>query len=92
MDYEWDPAKAHTNRVKHGISFADAVMVFEDVYALTVLDEYESEERYITIGTDAFSRILVVVYTWRGTERIRIISARFAGRYERQQYTEGTNP
>ena len=34
-----------------------------------------------------FSRILVVVYTWRG-DSIRLISARKADRSERQQYLE----
>ena len=39
----------------------------------------------ITIGIDAFGRILVVVYTWRG-DNIRIISARKAVRSEVKQY------
>ena len=49
-------------------------------------DEYAEEERFITIGSDAFGHILVVVYTWRGQDTIRIISARKATRHERQQY------
>nr|WP_281167815.1 BrnT family toxin [Desulfotignum balticum] len=44
-----------------------------------------NEQRYITIGMDAFGRILVVVYTWRG-DNIRIISARKAVRSEVKQY------
>jgi uncharacterized protein (DUF4415 family) len=45
------------------------------------VDFREGERRYVTIGMDAFGRILVVVYTWR-EENIRIISARKAVRYE----------
>jgi len=45
----------------------------------------KNEQRYVTIGMDAFGRILVVVYTWRD-ENIRIISARKAVRYEVKQY------
>jgi hypothetical protein len=63
MDYEWDPDKAATNVQKHAISFADAVEVFSDVFALTVADDFADEERFVTLGTDAFGRLVVVVYT-----------------------------
>jgi uncharacterized protein len=83
--FEWDESKANQNMLKHGISFADTFAVFEDPTAVTVEDFQRGEQRYITIGMDAFGRILVVVYTWRG-ENIRIISARKAVRYEVRQY------
>jgi uncharacterized DUF497 family protein len=82
-----DPKKAASNLRKHGISFADAVIVLEDEMALTCGDDRPNEKRYVTIGADDVGRILVVVYTYRGT-RIRIISARKATPRERQQYTE----
>jgi uncharacterized protein len=88
MRYEWDPAKAEANQKKHGIRFADAVAVFSDEQALTLDDPHSEEERYVTIGMDAFARLLVVVYTWRG-EVIRLISARKATRAEGTQYAEG---
>ena len=87
MDYQWDPDKARTNLQKHGILFADAVLVFEDTAAITIEDEHDQEERYTTIGMDAQSRILVVVFTWRGNV-IRIISARKSTALERKQYEE----
>jgi uncharacterized protein len=88
MRYEWDPSKAEANLRKHGVRFADAVAVFGDDGALTMDDPHPEEERYVTIGIDAFARVLVVVYTWRG-EVIRLISARKATRAERTQYAEG---
>jgi uncharacterized protein len=88
MAYQWDRDKAASNLNKHGIDFADAVSVFSDDLATTVNDERFEEERFITIGIDAFGRVLVVVYTWRGDE-IRLISARKATRTERNQYEEG---
>jgi uncharacterized protein len=88
MRYEWDPEKAATNLHKHGIHFADAVSVFADEQALTLPDPHSEEERYVTIGLDAFARVLVLVYTWRGEELIRLISARKATRRERNQYTQ----
>ena len=87
MNYEWDPNKAKSNYKKHGVRFADAVGVFEDENAITVQDEHESEDRFVTIGRDFLSRILVVVYTFREIV-IRIISARKATASERKMYEE----
>ena len=87
MTFEWDPDKAHSNHEKHGISFADAVEVLSDPYAITIEDQTSEEQRHITIGLDAIGRILVVVYTWRG-DNIRIISARKTTARERVQYEE----
>jgi uncharacterized protein len=80
--------KAATNLEKHGINFADAVSVFADDLSITISDERFDEERFITIGLDAFRRVLVVVYTCRGQD-IRLISARKATRSELTQYEEG---
>jgi len=87
MNYEWDPNKAKSNYTKHGVRFADAVGVFEDENALTIEDDHEKEDRFITIGRDFLSRILVVVYTFRDIA-IRIISARKATARERKMYEE----
>lgn len=83
--FEWDKPKAKTNKLKHGIDFSDTFAVFDDPNAITVEDIYQDEQRHITIGMDAFGRILVVVYTWRD-DKFRIISARKAVRSEVRQY------
>ena len=88
MSFEWDLKKAAGNLRKHGVDFADAVTALEDDLALTVDDHHPREHRFITIGTDALGRVLVVAYTFRG-EVIRIISAREATPRERRQYSEG---
>lgn len=62
--FEWDKSKAKKNQLKHGISFADTFAVFEDPNAVTLEDLRSDEQRYTTIGMDAFGRILVVAYTW----------------------------
>jgi uncharacterized DUF497 family protein len=87
MSYEWDPNKAKSNHKKHGVKFADAVGVFEDENAITIQDDHEREDRFITIGRDFLSRILVVVYTFRDIV-IRIISARKATARERKMYED----
>lgn len=89
MRYEWDPAKARANLSRHGVRLADAVTVFADERALTIDDPHPDEERYVTIGMDAEGRTLVVVYTWRGPDTLRLISARKATRRERNHYASG---
>lgn len=83
--FEWDKSKSEGNETKHGISFADTFGVFEDANALTIDQIVKGEDRHVTIGMDAFGRVLVLVYTWRG-DKIRIISARKATRSEIKQY------
>jgi len=83
--FEWDKSKARQNQRKHGVSFADSFAVFEDPNALTIGRIVAREERHVTIGMDAFGRVIVVAYTWRG-DKIRIISARKATRIEVKQY------
>jgi uncharacterized DUF497 family protein len=85
MDVEWDSRKAAANRKKHGVDFADAVTALHDEVALTIKDESTDEERFITTGTDALGRLLVLIYTWR-SDRLRLISARKATGRERRQY------
>ena len=87
MKYQWDKIKATSNLQKHGIEFADAISVFSDELAITIPENRFDEERFVTIGTDVFGRILVIVFTWR-SEEIRLISARLAERRERKQYEE----
>ena len=85
MKYQWNPDKARANYKKHGIYFSDAVSVFSDDFAMTNKDDYLCEERFVTIGMDAFGKIIVVVFTWRDDD-IRIISARKATQRESNQY------
>ena len=91
MKFEWDPVKALSNLRKHGIKLEDAITAFDDPWALTTADEghsFPSEEREWLIGESDGARILVVVFTRRGPEGgiYRIISARPAGRREREGY------
>lgn len=88
LTYEWDPAKAEINFRKHGVRFTEAQEVFGDDGAVLVPDVAADEERYVLIGFDGSARLLVVVFTWRGPDRVRLISARRASRAEGRTYTE----
>ena len=87
VSFQWDPAKAASNRRKHGVSFADAVGAFEDPKALTLDDSHPRERRFLTVGLDFLGRVVAVSWTSRGDD-FRIISARKATRSERGQYEE----
>jgi uncharacterized protein len=90
MKCEWDPEKAARNLRKHLVSFEEAATALADDLALTGLDPDHSrlERRFVTFGTSAEGRLLVVSHTERG-DVLRIISARRATRRERQVYEEG---
>lgn len=86
MNFEFDPAKRDANIKKHGIDLADVEGVFFDPRALTMEDHDHDEQRFVTIGTDAFGRVLVVCYAYRAESAIRVISARKATASERNSY------
>ena len=95
FEFDWDPAKAESNRRKHGVTFEAAMGVFSDPLALSLLDKEsgQGEERWVTIGRNPASNLLLVVHTNMelSAERaaIRIISARRPTRREARQYQEG---
>jgi uncharacterized DUF497 family protein len=87
--FEWDSRKDAENRRKHGVSFEEAKTVFADEFALLLDDPDHSatEDRFVLLGLSATFRVVLVVHTYREPDdTIRIISARKATKYERQQY------
>lgn len=89
LHFEWDEAKATTNRKKHGVSFEEAKSVFLDDSARLIADPDHSitEERFLLLGYSSSLRLLVVCHCYRAEGRtIRIISARKATRGEAAMY------
>jgi uncharacterized protein len=87
MQYAWDTVKAEANLAAHGVSFTEAVTVLEDDFALTREDpDSVGEQRFVTLGMSSFAQWLVVVYTYRELDVIRIISAWRANRRQRLRY------
>ena len=86
VNIDFDPSKAASNLRKRKVSFAHAEQALRDDLAVTIEDpDAEGEQRFITVGMDALSRVLVVVHTPRGGST-RIISARKASKGESEQY------
>ncbi len=92
MDFEWDPTKAASNERKHGVSFSEASSVFGDPLELVISDpgHSEGEFRYLSLGRSVEGRLLVVSYTEREQNRIRLISARPATPAETSRYESNT--
>ncbi len=83
---EFDPNKDVANVKKHGVSLSEGDGVLNDPLALTVEDDLaEGEQRFVTIGMNAFGSLMVVVHSNRGSES-RIISVRKADPKERRNY------
>jgi uncharacterized DUF497 family protein len=87
--FVWDEEKARTNRRKHGISFEEAMAVFDDPHARGIYDSdhSEDEDRFILLGLSSGARVLVVCHCYREDgNAIRIISARKANGQETKTY------
>ncbi|MFH1077394.1 MAG: BrnT family toxin [Pseudomonadota bacterium] len=93
LNFEWDEEKAKANLKKHRISFDEAITVFTDPFSTTIADPDHSadEQRYIDIGSSDNGHVLVVVYTERNSNIIRIISYRKATSGERKLYEKGSS-
>ena len=88
--FEWDSPKAAANLRTHRVSFAEAVTVLEDEFALTREDPDAVEEpRFVTLGLSNLGTLLVVVYTYREPDIIRVISAWKENKRQRKRYEEG---
>lgn len=89
--FEWDDAKARSNRRKHEVSFEEAATVFADPLARVFDDPDHSadEPRFLLLGVSYARREVIVVHVERG-DRLRIISARPATGHERAKLKEGS--
>ncbi len=89
VKFEWNRRKEAANPKKHGVSFEEARTAFFDENARFMDDPNHSdvEDRFVLLGLSSRLRLLVVCHCYReDPETIRIISARKADRFERQEY------
>jgi uncharacterized DUF497 family protein len=89
VDLDWDADKARANAAKHRVTFEEAATVFGDPRELTIPDPDHSigEDRFVSVGTSAAGRLLVVGFTERGS-KIRVIFAGRATMREQHDYEE----
>lgn len=90
MKVSWDPVKNRANRKKHGVSFEEAQELFtSEVDYLEIFDDAHSddEDRFLAIGPIRRGLVLVV-WTERDEQEVRIIGARWATAHEAQLFAE----
>lgn len=72
------------------MSFAEAVTVLEDDFALSREDPTTQDEpRFATLGLSHAANLIVVVYAYREPDVVRVISAWKANKRQRELYEEG---
>lgn len=88
--FEWNANKATLNLSKHGISFDEATTVFDDPLAVIFDDVNHSsrERREIIVGHSINDRLLLVCFSERIENVIRIFSVRPLTKTERKDYEE----
>ncbi|MBI2895658.1 MAG: BrnT family toxin [Deltaproteobacteria bacterium] len=90
MRFDWDPKKAARNEKLHGVTFEEAKELFtdsEDVLEIYDVEHSEAEDRFKSIGPIRRGLVLVV-WTERSDDVIRIISAWWATKNEEKVYRE----
>ncbi len=90
LEFEWDEAKARINLEKHKVSFLTAAAIFSNERLERIDDREEyGELRWIALGR-VEEEVYRVIYTWRGENLIRLISAQKASKDEREIYYRET--
>lgn len=86
MSSQFDPRKNAANIAKHGVSLSEGDGVRLDPLAIVIEDiDSQGEQRWVTIGTNVFGEVLVVVSTDRD-DADRMISVRKPTSKERRDY------
>lgn len=89
MNLTFDPAKDALNIKKHGLSLADAMLVFDAPDKLTLQSPQKGEARLMDIAmVEVAGVVLVLVYLQRGLDEVRAISLRRASKQERTLYDQ----
>lgn len=89
MKLTYDPDKDASNIIKHGLSLADSLLVFDAPDKLTLKSPKGNEARLMDIAMVAVAGVvLVLVYVMREPDEVRAISLRRASKQERKLYAE----
>jgi uncharacterized protein len=88
--FEWDRSKNVVNRFKHGLSFENGIELLRgrgDYLEIYDAEHSDEEDRFIAIGRTRHG-VVVVIYTERDDEIVRILSVRRATRGERRAFLQ----
>ena len=86
MKFEWNEEKNRLNIRKHGLDFADAEEIFESPILISKDDRKNyGENRFVGMGYIK-GRVMVLIFTKREPNIIRIISLRKANKREQTKF------
>ena len=89
MRITFDAKKNAANIAKHGLSFADALLVFNAADKLTLQSPRGGESWLIDLAlVELAGVVLVLVYVLREPHEVRVISLRRASKQERSLYAD----
>ena len=89
MKLTYDLNKDAANIIKHGLSLADAMLVFDAPDKLTLKSQKGDEDRLLDVAMVAVAGVvLVLVYVLRELKELRAISLRRASKQERTLYAK----
>jgi uncharacterized DUF497 family protein len=83
--FEWDEAKAAENQRKHGVSFEEAVTVFDDPLFVLQDASRNEEPRDAVIGFSSTGRLLTVVHIEFDGQRYFMINERLKKRLKKDR-------
>ena len=84
MNFEFNPDKSRINQEKHGISFQQAQLLWDDPDYIEIPLKMSDEAQFLVIG-QIEGKIWSGIITYRG-ESIRLISVRRSRKEERALY------
>lgn len=90
ISFEWDEAKRRINIDKHGVDFSSAYQLWDSPMLIMAVEHAQQrygELRWIGMGC-LDMRVMLVVFTRRLSNIIRIISLRKANRKEAMYYEQ----
>lgn len=86
MKFDFDPNKSNSNKIKHGVDFVEAQIIWEDPDRLQVPAQTRGEKRWMLIGRIG-RKHWSAIFTIRNNT-IRIISVRRSRPQEVEQYED----
>ncbi len=86
MEFEWDPKKSEQNKSKHGVSFSEAIQIWQSPHLQVnlIARSEDGEERGATVGLIG-EGVFTAIWTQRD-DRIRLISVRRSRNGEKEAF------
>ena len=88
--FQWDEANSSKNWTRHEVNQTEAEQMFLNRPVVVADARSGSEARRFAFGHTNANRLLIVVFTIRGS-LLRVISARPMSRPERRRYEQATS-